>query len=169
MHDNTHELPPLISFGRMSYVILRHIFLLRVTQMLMEAIIESLKAVEIRGENTTAEPTLDSKNNALESSSPLHDQEASSATETSAISKTDDSSASNSVVHLERPSSKASVVSSSSSGQTDSAPNIAVPPNEDADVSGKTKATVTVVKNPSSHILDGLLRRWDFNCFRGGR
>ncbi|KAL3507993.1 hypothetical protein ACH5RR_033375 [Cinchona calisaya] len=29
-----------------------------------------------------------------------------------------------------------------------------------------TKATVTVVKNPSSNIMDGLLRRWDLNFFR---
>ncbi|CAI9118629.1 OLC1v1020222C1 [Oldenlandia corymbosa var. corymbosa] len=28
-----------------------------------------------------------------------------------------------------------------------------------------TKATVTVVKNPSSNIVDGLLRRWDLNFF----
>ncbi|XP_057956728.1 uncharacterized protein LOC131150160 isoform X2 [Malania oleifera] len=38
--------------------------------------------------------------------------------------------------------------------------------SSDADVSGGTKATVTVVKNQSSHIMDGLLRRWDLNFFR---
>lgn len=37
--------------------------------------------------------------------------------------------------------------------------------SSDSDVVG-TKATVTVVKNPSSNIMDGLLRRWDLNFFR---
>lgn len=36
----------------------------------------------------------------------------------------------------------------------------------DADVSGNTKATVTVVRNPTGHIMDGLMRRWDLNFFR---
>ena len=34
------------------------------------------------------------------------------------------------------------------------------------DVVDQTKATVTVVKNPTSNIMDGLLRRWDLNFFR---
>lgn len=38
----------------------------------------------------------------------------------------------------------------------------------DTDISHNTKATVTVVKNPSSHVLHGLMRRWDFNLFRIG-
>ncbi|CBI26166.3 unnamed protein product, partial [Vitis vinifera] len=41
--------------------------------------------------------------------------------------------------------------------------------SSDADVAGNTKATVTVVKNPASHIMDGLMRRWDFNFFRNSR
>ncbi|KAJ4847240.1 hypothetical protein Tsubulata_004645 [Turnera subulata] len=36
----------------------------------------------------------------------------------------------------------------------------------DADLSGNTKATLTVEKNPAGHIMDGLVRRWDFNLFR---
>ncbi|XP_054786523.1 uncharacterized protein LOC129292874 isoform X2 [Prosopis cineraria] len=38
--------------------------------------------------------------------------------------------------------------------------------SSDTDISHNTKATVTVVKNPASHIKDGLMRRWDFNFFR---
>ncbi|KAI3781381.1 hypothetical protein L2E82_11394 [Cichorium intybus] len=34
------------------------------------------------------------------------------------------------------------------------------------DMADGTKATVTVVKSPSSNIMDGLLRRWDFNFFK---
>ncbi|KAL6971413.1 hypothetical protein U1Q18_031090 [Sarracenia purpurea var. burkii] len=36
-----------------------------------------------------------------------------------------------------------------------------------ADMADCTKATVTVVKNPSNNIMDGLMRRWDLNFFRG--
>ncbi|CAN1807319.1 Uncharacterized protein YqkD [Linum perenne] len=41
----------------------------------------------------------------------------------------------------------------------------------EADLSGKTKATVIVERNPptSTHIIDGLMRRWDFNLFRNNR
>ncbi|CAJ1962351.1 unnamed protein product [Sphenostylis stenocarpa] len=39
--------------------------------------------------------------------------------------------------------------------------------SSDTDISHNTKATVTVIKNPSSgHVLNGLMRRWDFNFFR---
>ena len=41
--------------------------------------------------------------------------------------------------------------------------------SSDADLAGNTKATVTVVKNPANHIMDGLMRRWDFNFFRNNR
>lgn len=39
----------------------------------------------------------------------------------------------------------------------------------DNDLSGNTKATLTVERNPASHIMDGLMRRWDFNLFRNSR
>ncbi|RDY09434.1 yqkD, partial [Mucuna pruriens] len=38
--------------------------------------------------------------------------------------------------------------------------------SSDTDISHNTKATLTVVKNPSSHVLTSLMRRWDFNFFR---
>lgn len=41
--------------------------------------------------------------------------------------------------------------------------------SSDADMSGSTKATVTVVRNPSNNIMDGLMRRWDLNFFRNSR
>ncbi|XP_019426437.1 PREDICTED: uncharacterized protein LOC109334897 [Lupinus angustifolius] len=34
------------------------------------------------------------------------------------------------------------------------------------DISHNTKATLTVVRNPSGHLMNGLIRRWDFNFFR---
>lgn len=39
----------------------------------------------------------------------------------------------------------------------------------DTDMSGNTKATLTVVRSPSSNIMDGLMRRWDFGLFRNNR
>ncbi|XP_021291881.1 uncharacterized protein LOC110422336 [Herrania umbratica] len=41
--------------------------------------------------------------------------------------------------------------------------------SSDADMSASTKATVTVVRNPSTNIMDGLMRRWDLNFFRNSR
>ncbi|KAE8076939.1 hypothetical protein FH972_015556 [Carpinus fangiana] len=38
--------------------------------------------------------------------------------------------------------------------------------SSDADMSANTKATLTVERNPASHIMDGLMRRWDLNFFR---
>ncbi|XP_071723371.1 uncharacterized protein [Rutidosis leptorrhynchoides] len=39
----------------------------------------------------------------------------------------------------------------------------------DCDVSDNTKATVTVERNPANNVMDGLIKRWDFNFFRNGR
>lgn len=39
----------------------------------------------------------------------------------------------------------------------------------ETDLSANTKATVTVVRNPASHIMDGLIRRWDLNFFRNNQ
>ncbi|XP_062176871.1 uncharacterized protein LOC133881839 [Alnus glutinosa] len=38
--------------------------------------------------------------------------------------------------------------------------------SSDADMSANTKATLTVERNPAGHIMDGLMRRWDLNFFR---
>lgn len=39
----------------------------------------------------------------------------------------------------------------------------------DTDMSGNTRATLTVVRNPSNNIMDGFMRRWDFGLFRNNR
>ncbi|XP_027329188.1 uncharacterized protein LOC113845804 isoform X1 [Abrus precatorius] len=41
--------------------------------------------------------------------------------------------------------------------------------SSETDVSHNTKATVTVVRNPAGHAMDGLMRRWDFNFFKSNR
>ncbi|XP_026453985.1 uncharacterized protein LOC113355365 isoform X1 [Papaver somniferum] len=40
------------------------------------------------------------------------------------------------------------------------------PPTQDEDISGGTRATITVQKNPSSNIMDGLMHRWGLNFFK---
>ncbi|CAJ2634501.1 unnamed protein product [Trifolium pratense] len=52
----------------------------------------------------------------------------------------------------------------SGSGRSDSSASLQS--SSDADISHNTKATVTVVKNPTGHVMDGLMRRWDFNFFK---
>ncbi|GMI69929.1 hypothetical protein like AT4G14290 [Hibiscus trionum] len=64
----------------------------------------------------------------------------------------------------ETPPSTEESGSTSISTQTDTTQT-----SSDADMSGSTKATVTVVRNPSSNVMDGLMRRWDLNFFRNSR
>ncbi|KAI3979910.1 hypothetical protein MKX01_042564 [Papaver californicum] len=40
------------------------------------------------------------------------------------------------------------------------------PPTQDDDMAGGTRATITVQKNPSSNIMDGLMHRWGLNFFK---
>ncbi|XP_031397543.1 uncharacterized protein LOC116208310 isoform X2 [Punica granatum] len=150
-------------------------------KMLMEAVVASLKDLEKRGPQTE-DLILASGTDSFESSR-VGDPETSSTTVTCAASKTE--SASSSTIHgqvlvSEHPSPETSVSSSRAvlevppssktkeegSSQSNPPGNAPVQSDEAADVSGKTKATLTVVKSPTSHILEGLIRRWDLNCFR---
>lgn len=38
--------------------------------------------------------------------------------------------------------------------------------SSEIDISHKTKATLTVTRNPAGHVMNGLMRRWDFNFLR---
>lgn len=38
--------------------------------------------------------------------------------------------------------------------------------SSDTDISHNTKATLTVIRNPAGLVMNGLMRRWDFNFFR---
>ncbi|KAF2287816.1 hypothetical protein GH714_002818 [Hevea brasiliensis] len=51
--------------------------------------------------------------------------------------------------------------STTTSGRSDTSGSIQS--SIDTDLSSNTKATLTVERNPASHIMDGLLRRWDFS------
>lgn len=39
----------------------------------------------------------------------------------------------------------------------------------ETDLSANTRATLTTERNPASHGMDGLMRRWDFNFFRNNQ
>ncbi|KAK4755751.1 hypothetical protein SAY87_009508 [Trapa incisa] len=149
-------------------------------KMLMEAVMASLKDLEMNvpPEDPAAHG---SKIDSFESSR-VGDPITSSSTVTCGPSQTE--SASSTTVHSlnltsDHPSSVTTV--SSSRATTESPPNKAkeeastcaqlprdaqVQSNAEADLSDETKATLTVVKNPTTHILEGLIRRWDLNCFR---
>lgn len=57
--------------------------------------------------------------------------------------------------------------SAGTSARSDAAAS--VQSSSDGDMSSSTKATLTVERSPSNHIMDGLMRRWDLNFFRNGR
>ncbi|KAJ1405641.1 Serine aminopeptidase, S33 [Sesbania bispinosa] len=56
--------------------------------------------------------------------------------------------------------------SSNTSGSASCDSSASLQSSSDTDISHNTKATVTVVRNPAGHVMDGLMRRWDFNFFR---
>lgn len=175
--------------------------------MFMEAVMESLKEMEVRHPReeqpppsvctVPAEPS--EKDASLgELSRPLETEQFSSSVDkqnmhhskAETISSADEvceslkpESNSNSVIHsqnlaskpCQEPSLSSSGTPLDTSSVTDSGntsvsacsdSSASVQSSSDTDVSHNTKATVTVVKNPASHIRDSLMRRWDFNFFR---
>ncbi|KAL2339130.1 hypothetical protein Fmac_013576 [Flemingia macrophylla] len=56
--------------------------------------------------------------------------------------------------------------SSNTSGSARSDSSSSLRSSSETDISHNTKATVTVVRNPAGHVMDGLIRRWDFNFFK---
>lgn len=178
-------------------------------RMFMEAVIESLKELEMRHPHAEDQPP--NVGTALPESSKKDNQDASSTaeqngplraapvpdsgtnchvdtcstTEQCGSSKSQPTSATTDHnLAVDQPSPDTSVSSvepafdtpksfiGSESTRTTSAQSdgsMSIQSSSDADVAGNTKATVTVVKNPASHIMDGLMRRWDFNFFRNSR
>lgn len=67
---------------------------------------------------------------------------------------------------FDTPPSSIESASTGTSTRTDTSAPASIQSSADADVSSNTKATVTVVKNPAGHVMEGLMRRWDLNFFR---
>ncbi|XP_011009029.1 PREDICTED: uncharacterized protein LOC105114237 isoform X1 [Populus euphratica] len=168
-------------------------------RMFMEAVIESLKDLELRHPN--AEEQLTSFSPASVKSSqkdnqdaysigelgnplktrppptsvkqrvPLKTESASSSAvnhqNLATLDPSPDTSASSVVTPFDNPPSIMESKSITASSSNDASGSIRG--STDTDLSGNTKATLTVERNPANHIMDGLLRRWDFNLFRNGR
>ncbi|CAK7332973.1 unnamed protein product [Dovyalis caffra] len=167
-------------------------------RMFMEAVIESLKDLEVRHPN--AEGQLASVSPASVKSSQKDKQDASSIVEHGNLLNTPTSSSVKQHDPLKTESTSSSAVNDQNLATEDPSPARSAssvgtafdtpPPmlesestttsscsdtsgsihgTTDTDLSGNTKATLTVERNPASHVMDGLLRRWDFNLFRNGR
>ena len=105
--------------------------------MLMEAVLLSLKDLEVKEAGTT------------ETTNPT--------TIKADPTRTSTASSSDSQSRFMSPCN-----STSSSNMTPTPPAS----SSDADMADRTKATVTVERTPSGNIMDGLLRRWDLNFFK---
>ncbi|KAK3189905.1 hypothetical protein Dsin_029466 [Dipteronia sinensis] len=166
-------------------------------RMFMEAVIMSLKDLEMRHPEAEVQPT-SATTGSLESSqkdnlndSPTTENCKSVKTETSSISversvpqkaestcislangpdfayhPSPDSSMSSAGPPFDTPPSIIESASTATSSRSDSA---SLQSTSDADVSNNTKATLTIERNPSGHIMEGLMRRWDFGFFRNNR
>ncbi|KAG4126332.1 hypothetical protein ERO13_D10G150800v2 [Gossypium hirsutum] len=168
-------------------------------RMFMEAIIESLKDLDMRQPQTEeqAKACADSSESAKKDE--INGRDTCSTTEKSSSLPLE--STSTQVVHVQVPFETQStlVINGSNVGLEHASPDTSMsslgrafdrsPSTEetvstscartdtsastqsssDADMSGSTKATVTVIRNPSNNIMDGLMRRWDLNFFRNSR
>ncbi|XP_022639797.1 uncharacterized protein LOC106768789 isoform X3 [Vigna radiata var. radiata] len=189
-------------------------------RMFMEAVMESLKDLEVRNSNaeqpTSSVSTLsvagiepsdkdassqeNSRSTETESSSLKHSTDSTKSKTTSSASEEcetlEGESYSISVNHsqnvVSKPSLSSEKLQSQSQSQSQSQPPL--PPastgtssviessntsdsahssssgslksSSETDISHNTKATVTVVRNPAGHAMDGLMRRLDFNFFK---
>ncbi|CAB4262876.1 unnamed protein product [Prunus armeniaca] len=165
-------------------------------RMFMEAVILSLKDLEMRHPQAEEQPPgdtpgskLSQKDDRLDDASPAEQRELLETESTSTSvghhgsSKTESTCTSVVEAHDSRPEDQTrtkvpstepasqtppSIMDLGSSGpstQSDTPP-ASIQSTSDSDMSANTTATVTVVKNPASNVMDGLIRRWDFNFFR---
>ncbi|PQM34042.1 uncharacterized protein Pyn_32431 [Prunus yedoensis var. nudiflora] len=165
-------------------------------RMFMEAVLLSLKDLEMRCPQAEEQPPgdtpdskLSQKDDRLDDASPAEQREPLETESTSTSvghhgsSKTESTCTSVVEAHDSRPEDQTrtkvpstepalqtppSIMDLGSSGpstQRDTPP-ASIQSTSDSDMSANTTATVTVVKNPASNVMDGLIRRWDFNFFR---
>ncbi|CAI0466513.1 unnamed protein product [Linum tenue] len=136
-------------------------------RMLMEAIIASLKDMDVPANSTGTELSLSAAVTAASDVQTSDSKEELLQVVSKSAESTSSSSSSNGEASsAERPSSIVeSTTTATSRGDTTSTGSIV-----ETDLSGKTKATLTVERNPMNHnIMDGIMRRWDFSLFRNNR
>jgi hypothetical protein len=142
----------------------------------MEAVKESLKHRELQNPQVEQPPAKssdkdESRASSHEISKPMETESSSvkhmhsTAQTTSAASGVSDpleteSNAASSETSLDTSSSNTVNGSSHSNSSASSKCS------SEIDISHKTKATLTVIRNPAGHVMNGLMRRWDFNIFR---
>ncbi|KAF9678070.1 hypothetical protein SADUNF_Sadunf08G0173700 [Salix dunnii] len=173
--------------------------LLCIFQMFMEAVIESLKDLELRhpkaGEQMAsvgpASVKSSQKDNqdaysivkhgnplktlptptSVKQHMPLKTESASSSTVNHQNLATEDPSPDTSASSVVTPFDNPPSIMKSERVSTSSSSDTSgsVHGSTDTDFSDNTKATLTVEQNPANHLMDGLLCRWDFNLFRNGR
>ncbi|GMI90111.1 hypothetical protein like AT4G14290 [Hibiscus trionum] len=159
-------------------------------KMFMEAIIESLKDLEMQRSGTEEQP--EASAGSTESSQKDEANSVDTSSTTVKYSSLSPESISTPVEHNQAPFETESMGHASrDTGASTVDPTFEVPPSipeprstwtsapsgtsasnqssSGADISASTKATVTVVRSPSNNIMDGLMRRWDLNFFRSSR
>lgn len=150
-------------------------------RMFMEAIIESLKDLETRHpqseepqSSVSNKPSVPSREDdpgdasSMEhrvfptAETPMANTSSSTVNDMTSELQSPDSSSS----AYQTPLNHESMETGSTGGSTRSDKLTSFQSSSETDVADGTKATVTVVKNPASNIMDGLLRRWDLNFFK---
>ncbi|XP_065863459.1 uncharacterized protein [Euphorbia lathyris] len=147
-------------------------------RMLMEAVIASLKDLETRPNAEEPQASIDKNDSQKE----CNISKTAVGHEPSKTESTPSPLSNGTISAIEHPSPDPSVsagtsfdtspaMAGSGSATTSSRSDTSgsVQSSTDTDLSSNTKATLTVERNPASHIMDGLLRRWDFNLFRNNR
>ncbi|KAG7542989.1 Serine aminopeptidase S33 [Arabidopsis thaliana x Arabidopsis arenosa] len=139
-------------------------------RMLMEAVMKSLKDMEVETHQNKEPSNTNTENTEGNAASSTTEQEL-------AHSETAPASGPTPCNHDARSSSEASVpfkTSDSLPGPVNgfvpgASPKTSQSKNDVIDLSARTRATVTVVgrSSTSGNVLDGLLRRWDLNFFKG--
>ncbi|KAL1832508.1 uncharacterized protein LOC108221581 [Daucus carota subsp. sativus] len=135
-------------------------------RMFMEAIIESLKDLEMRQpqsdeqqSSVSNKPSLPSGRDDTTAESPTANTSSPTVNYITSELQSPDSSTSSYQTPVNQESME--LVSTGGSARSDNVTSFQTSSETDG-----TKATVTVVKNPANNIMDGLLRRWDLNFFK---
>lgn len=81
------------------------------------------------------------------------------------LASPDTNAAAGSAFNAPSPGMETGTTTTGTSARSDDT-SLSTQSSSDADMSANTKATLTVERNPASHIMDGLMRRWDLNFFR---
>lgn len=116
--------------------------------MLMEAVIESLRDGTIQNPPVEQPPleSSDKDDSSYKISKPIETETTSAASDVCEPLKVESNAAPLPPSHSDSSASKKC--------------------SSEIDISYKTKATLTVIRNPAGHVMNGLMRRWDFNFLR---